>query len=141
MSLIAYINLANIEAIEQLIADGVDVNTPDEFGSIPLHEACQRYSKEIVELLIKANPDKINTANIIGVTPLHVAVQGIQRFAYPIVNLLLINGANPNVKDDQGYTPLQRAYFYHNYEIAKLLISFGAVRSKELDTSCFNKII
>ena len=65
----------NIEAVKQHIAAGTDVNTKDEDGFTPLHEATGAGHKEIAELLIAKGAD-VNAKDNNGWTPLHLAVDG-----------------------------------------------------------------
>ena len=63
----------NIEAVEQHLAAGTDVNVLwDGVGTTPLHRAAEQGQKEIVELLI-ANGENVNAKNNLGGTPLDVA--------------------------------------------------------------------
>ena len=74
-------------------------------GWTPLHEAAQRGSKGIAEVLLKAGAD-VNAKAKDGWTPLHIAVSGKQR---EVAELLLANHADPNAKNNAGQTPLHLA--------------------------------
>ena len=66
----------NITAVKQHLADGVDVNAGNVFGTTPLHFAAWVGHKEIVELLIENCADvnaKIVSGPIQGSTPLDLA--------------------------------------------------------------------
>ena len=79
----------SIEAVEQFLATGVDVNAKDEDGVPPLLVATANGRKEIVELLIREGAD-VN-AKVNGVTPLHqAAIQGHKEIA----KLLIAKGAH-----------------------------------------------
>lgn len=43
-----------------------------------------------------------------------------------VVNLLLKNGANPNIKDTDNITPIMRSIMNNNYDTTKLLIKYGS---------------
>ena len=43
-----------------------------------------------------------------------------------VVELLLENGAEPNMKDDDGSTPLHAACIRGNLEVVRLLLAHGA---------------
>jgi len=64
------VNKGNIEAVELLIAKGVDVDAKDDrfIGQTPLHRAAWKSYKEIVELLIAEGAD-VNAKGF-GGTPL-----------------------------------------------------------------------
>ena len=66
----------------------------------------------------------INVPDDDGKTPLHKAVWGDPKPA--IVQLLLEHGADPQVKNAYGYTPLHWAAKHGHIESAKLLIQQGA---------------
>ncbi|KAL7297263.1 hypothetical protein TKK_0009663 [Trichogramma kaykai] len=73
----------------------------------------------------KANdviPKNIDKKNKKGETQLHIACRSdnVDR-----VRLLLDAGANPNTKDNAGWTPLQEAASYGYYEVCELLITKG----------------
>jgi hypothetical protein len=70
----------------------------------------------------------------IGDTPLHVAVRNEAPF---VTKKLLESGANPNAINGEGFTALDEAIQYKNFEIAKLLIDSGAkvnITDKNMDT-------
>jgi uncharacterized protein len=91
----------NIEAVQQHIAAGTDINQKDAMGgSSPLITACLYEQKEIARLLIGAGAD-INFKNNDGSTALHVAAF----FCKPeMVKLLLEKGADKTVINKYGST-------------------------------------
>jgi len=62
-----------------------------------------------VAALLKTHPDLAVTTNTLGATPLDIAVIGRQ---LKVIQLLLVNGANPNAKDSLGDTPLLTAVMF-----------------------------
>ncbi|MDB4712941.1 ankyrin repeat domain-containing protein [bacterium] len=109
----------NIDAVQEHLASGEDVNGKDKNGLTPLHIA---QSKEMVELLISNGAD-INAKNIFGGSPLDSAARGSKK---EIVELLISKGADVNAKDDGGQTPLHTAAIGDKKEIAEILIAHGA---------------
>ena len=91
-----------LNAIEQHLANGVDVNGLDgQAGLTPLSWAALGGQMSAVELLLE-NGAKVNTSDEKS-TPLHAAAfLGHTE----IVDLLLQNGADVNAKNDNGETPL-----------------------------------
>ena len=117
--------------VRLLLELGADPNVSDCWGNRPLHGAAQIGSKEVAQILINggANVNAATTVlldavksghyevaelliesgfNVNGVTgnisPLHVAVEG---YCKDSVKFLIENGADPNVADSDGLTPLQ----------------------------------
>ena len=58
--------------------------------------------------------------------PLHNACSGTMIECQDTVKILLCNGADINLKNNKGDTPLHCAYFYGNLQIAQILIENGA---------------
>lgn len=114
-----------------LIQGGADVNLPDASGKTPLHRAAMQSQETFVRTLLKlgadpnmkddngktplhlvstAQPDlisllvanraRINEKDNSGNTPLHTFLDKA-----PMVEELLKNGADPNVKNDFGVSP------------------------------------
>mgnify|MGYP003951823261 CR=1 FL=1 len=103
------IEVGNIEAVKQYLANGVDVNARDENDSTPLHIAVWEGHKEIVELLIStgadvnANFSPRHQFNFRHSTALHsAAFKGHKEIA----KLLIAAGADVNAKKQGGITPL-----------------------------------
>jgi hypothetical protein len=93
----------NLEALQQHIDAGSDLNARDEFGSTPLIVASTFGETDVAEALISAGAD-LEAGNSDGSTPLHIA----SFLCYPdIVAALLEHGANPNATNHNGNTPLQ----------------------------------
>ncbi len=139
------IGTTEIPHITFLIKQGADVNTKNKIGETPLHLAAKVNLCEIGELLLKngANPkiidnyencfhtavifekiefmtilfkhDKtlINIPNTTGDTPLHLAFDKPNN----IIEFLIKNGADPNIKNSKKQTPIEYAksmYCEHN---------------------------
>jgi len=85
---------------------GADINTQDKDGNTILHSACSNdYGESIIEHLLQTDVLKlINNQNKEGLTPLHFACKTIN---VKSIELLLKKGANVEVKDQNGNTPLQ----------------------------------
>ena len=88
--------------IEKLLAQGADVNAPDDKGSTPLQYAVLHNQRDILLTLLDHRAD-VSHANSAGDTALHIAIAQAN-----VVNaqLLLDRGANPNAANKAGHTPL-----------------------------------
>ena len=94
----------NLEAVQQHIQAGTDLNEKDPFGgSSPLISAAVFGKPEIAKALIEAGAD-LNFQNKDGSTALHTAAF----FCHPdIVRMLLDKGADKTIKNKFGVTPYQ----------------------------------
>ena len=94
--------LGNIEAVKQHLAAGTDVHSK-RGGRTLLHNAVSsRGRKEIVELLINKGAN-VNSKDVFGVTPLHLAALGGKT---EIAKILIEKGANINARNRDGESPL-----------------------------------
>jgi ankyrin repeat protein len=114
--------------IEPLI-DNADLSLPDSAGNTPIFLALKHDHPEIFETLLAKNVD-INSAgrsskNVNKQTILALAVQ--KRNA-ELVGRLLEKGADANLADDNGVTPLYGAVIGENVDtgIVRMLIEKGA---------------
>ena len=115
----------DIWRIKRSIAKGADVNSMDWNGQTMLTAAC-RYWRigdrgikdferqqtricKMVEILIDNGADVNRLDDLLNEAPLHVAVE---RKMYRVVEMLLAKGADPNLKDRNGNTPLHFAVSY-----------------------------
>jgi ankyrin repeat protein len=81
---------------------------------LPIHKACEKGNKEVVEILVKAGSD-LNARNKVGQTPLHVAI----RYKNVDVAKFLINsGSNPDIRDTAGCNP---SFYAKNLGLKEIL--------------------
>ena len=92
----------DLQAMKRYIAEGADVNAPDESLNIsPLAWSASHGQTEATRLLIENGAD-VNIKDDNGSTPLHgAAVFG----RVDVAKLLIQNGANLQVRNDDGGTP------------------------------------
>ena len=85
---------------------GVDINQQDQRGSTPLHWACYSTSEIALSFLLAWQPD-LNIRDSDGFTPLHLAVKSVDTVeSTRPVRFLMIRGADKEVQDNNGNTPL-----------------------------------
>ncbi|PHM08954.1 ankyrin repeat domain-containing protein [Nostoc sp. 'Peltigera malacea cyanobiont' DB3992] len=106
-----------------LIDRGADVNTKGKYGKSPLYFASQFGHKDVVEFLLDCGAD-VNALDFKKSSSLFVAAQNHH---LEVVKSLLSRGAQVNVTDDEGWTPLLRAFQKSGGdEIIKILINHSA---------------
>lgn len=93
----------NLDAIQQHVDAGSDLNERDAYGSSPLIIAATFDRIEVAEALIDAGADMTVTNNE-GATPLHIAAFFCRT---EIVQALLDQGADKTLKNKAGHTALE----------------------------------
>lgn len=121
----------NLKQIQQLIANGVDVNGIGSCNRTALSLAIQGDQIPVIETLLDAGadpnlPNKTND-NLIGNYPLMIAASTF--FATnrgDMVRLLIQGGEDINQQDAQGNTALMHALGYSDIDVIETLIKAGA---------------
>ncbi|KAK8834653.1 hypothetical protein M9Y10_026475 [Tritrichomonas musculus] len=95
----------------------ININTPDQFGRIPLHYACEQGSVSVVEELLKLHSD-VNLRDVDGMLPIHfAAIKGNT----DIIQLLIKYRSPVYAKDSNLRTPLHLACECGSYKAVRLL--------------------
>lgn len=102
-----------------LLGKGANVGSTDEWGVTCLMHACLRGLTETAAVLV-AHGASVDAQEVEGRTALWFSSRNRRR---KCVELLLAAGANPNLADHYGRTPLMRA---KNLAIARMLLAAGA---------------
>lgn len=96
----------------------------------PLHVAARAGQVKTVEALLAASPESVDVEGVDGKTALHLASE---RGDAPLAELLLSAGANPNLRDARGRTPLYLAAVNGREAVAALLIVCAGLDSRNLE--------
>ncbi|MSQ70705.1 MAG: ankyrin repeat domain-containing protein [Betaproteobacteria bacterium] len=116
-----------LEILQMTLKAGADLKSTNRYGGTALIPACHYGHVETVRALLET-AIAIDHVNNLGWTALLEAVilgDGGARHT-EIVRLLLAKGANPNLPDRQGVTPLQHARQRGQAEISRLLQGAGS---------------
>ena len=137
------------EAVEFLLLLGADPNCTSASGTTPLILACRNNSINIAKLLLKAEEnvnalDKLDTQGILGANSLMYACW--HKHA-DTVRILLDNGADPNMQDQDNNTALHITCYTQMTVGVELLLAYGAdhsLQSKDTTTplmyACFKEV-
>lgn len=113
------------ECLSAAIEYGADATVADNRGFTPLHWAVREGFAAAIAILLEAGADVNATAECNpqgrGMAPIHLAVN------HPhIVRLLIEGGADIDLPDADGQTPLLRALTTESLESARVLLDAGA---------------
>lgn len=119
-----WLNMLSRNGIRYLIDEYPKLRIQFGDNHTALYWACDRDCLELVKLLLKRKEEikRINHLNgVFAQTSLYNASMGNQK---QIVQLLLEHGANPNIPNIRGVTPLIIAYNKNHKEIVNLLLRY-----------------
>lgn len=117
--------------ITELVKAGANPNTPNANGDYPLIFAAYKHWPNLVILLLSkgANPDvqnrRGNTA-LIEIINHTIGLPGYSERKKQIIETLLGFNANPNLRNNDGTSPLSSAIWDENPTLVKLLLDYGA---------------
>ncbi|TCC32593.1 ankyrin repeat domain-containing protein [Kribbella sindirgiensis] len=117
----------SVPMLETLLPANPDLTLRNRFGGISVIPASERGHVDYVRRVVKTKTS-VNHVNNLGWTALLEAIilgKGTQQWQ-DIVKILIDAGANPNLADAEGVSPLQHAESRGYEEIAKTLRTAGA---------------
>ncbi len=110
--------------LERIRTDPALLEAKSSDGWTPLHLAAFFGHAELADALLARRAEiDAQSSNAMKNTPLHAAAAGGQ---VALVELLLKRGANPNAKQEGGWTALHAAAQAGNREMVEVLIANGA---------------
>ncbi len=147
-----YASVGDLASVNRLLAKEVDVNEPDKGNNTPLILAARNGHVEVVRTLL-INKAEVNHINHEKIGALQYAVesddanlvklmlaggadvavrneidQGLLHLAlsHAVAEVLIAVGADPNLKDAEGMTPLHHATILGDLALLRLLVEFDA---------------
>lgn len=119
------INQGNQKLVDLFVRAGINVNACDELGNSGLQIAIKNNFTIIANLLLKAGADA-DVKDASGLTPLLEACGKRTRGYKELALKLIENGADLNVLNNIGWTPLMLAISIGDSDIVALLLEYGA---------------
>jgi len=115
------------EDIKKLLKDGADILAITNYGETALHRAVRYNNIQAVTALLEEYKEKkhnINCQDDDGWTPLYSAVTtaSVSGPVTFVSKILEIPGVDLTVDDRKGRTPLYRACYFGNVDVAKLIL-------------------
>src|SRR5688500_16283075 len=123
-----------LDILKLTIDAGADTKLTNRFGGTALIPAAERGHVEIVQELLTRTDVDVNHVNDLGWTALLEAIilsDGGERHQQ-IVQMLVDHGANINIADNDGITPLEHARARGFREIEQILLTAAQARDQGL---------
>jgi ankyrin repeat protein len=118
--LMKMVKRGNVEEVRNLLEEGADPNTADNDGNTALFFIGKDSFYEILPLLLNKGA-KVNHQNNQGRTFLYFIAAQSYPTVFEVARKLLEVGANPNIPDENGMTPLLNVPFYHAVEFKNMV--------------------
>ncbi|WP_172119075.1 ankyrin repeat domain-containing protein [Halomonas hibernica] len=117
----------HLEILRMTLTHGADLKSTNRYGGTALIPAAERGHVETVRTLIEAGVDVDHVNNLHWTALLEAIILGDGHARHrQIVELLVEAGANVNLADGNGVTPLQHTSGANYQDVEKILIASGA---------------
>lgn len=113
---------ANLNKLQDLLAEGADLECKDEKGHTPFLVACRHNNTDMIKALADAGA-KMDVSDVNGVTPLFLV---IAHYNDDAVKKMMEHGLHPDHARYRGMTPLMHAANFKKQEIIEILMEYGA---------------
>lgn len=120
----------NTEYLMQKVASLRLDDIPGSNGNLPLHYAAKSGNIDAVTTLLRQDGIRIDSQNESGQTPLHLATDGILK---DVCSTLLKAGANLNIKDKDGFTPVTLAIKKRLSELLAVMVHYSSPELGDLN--------
>ncbi len=130
--------LGNLDGAALMLEIGFPVDARGDDDATPLDRAAVRGYADLAALLLEYDPP-LEAVNAFGGAPLSAAVWGAHSFRDPkgdyvrTVELLAAAGCEPNRRDADGHTQVDRALAGGREDVAQALRRYGGRAAAELD--------
>ncbi|MDR3646812.1 MAG: ankyrin repeat domain-containing protein [Candidatus Babeliales bacterium] len=118
--------IGDVGIAHKLITNGAAINLPDKKGNLPIHFAATYARNNCISLT--SNKETLNAINMLGNTALHQAAGKPNEIA---IRMLIGFGANTQLKNRDGLTPLLVAVNYDQLENLNILFPDAMERNKK----------
>ncbi|MBN2312163.1 MAG: ankyrin repeat domain-containing protein [Candidatus Hydrogenedentes bacterium] len=123
--------------VKWLIGAGAGLEALNDNGKTPLHLAVLEEADAVAEVLLEYGADVNARSKPEGMTPLYIDLSSFDpndKYDTGLLELLLARGADVNIANADGVTPLHRAATNGMPEACKLLLARGAnVNARDKD--------
>jgi ankyrin repeat protein len=116
----------SLPVVQILLEHGANISIGNRINKTPLHRAAHFGHSQLVEELLKHGVD-VDSQDIHGRSALHYACDSSWDAKEDVIRLLLAAGADINILDSRGLTPLDEACEAAVEETIALLLANGAL--------------